>query len=75
LIEHLGEMGYPATVLPFDRLKAEFDELYLFGFILGTFIAQVFVQQFHQTLTLITNLSFNFNRRSSYLRKLLRMVG
>jgi hypothetical protein len=41
LIEHLGELGYPASTLPFEKFNKEFDEVYLFGFICGTFIAQV----------------------------------
>lgn len=41
LIEHLGELGYPSSVLPFDDFQKEFDAIFPFGFVFGIFSAQV----------------------------------
>jgi hypothetical protein len=41
LISHLSKLGYPESVYPFEAFKKDFDDNFVFGYITGTFIAQV----------------------------------
>lgn len=41
LIEVLGGLGYPALLYPYDQLKQDYDECFVFGFAMGTMHAMV----------------------------------
>jgi hypothetical protein len=44
LICYLDNLGYPESVIPMESFKKDFDDCFVFGYITGTFIAQVIVR-------------------------------
>jgi len=41
LIFHLSKLGYPDTVYPEESFRKDFDDCFVYGYITGTFVAQV----------------------------------